>query len=364
MMALRPCVHSFSRRHTQVIKSNNLSITTFAVLNIAAQQEQKRSHKYSQRWQFKDVESTTKHLLQQVVYHKDGVLAINKPPDLGSSKAESSIYHSLPSLAKEFGYKYLKLVSVPEKSVSGVTILAAEVSIADHIQKALRRSKSVYTHDPRQKFVAVTVGHPILENGYEKVGISLQHKGKEKYPIISRQWSANAVKRREVNVGTVGYRTLAKSPEASLVSVSTWQLRHHCPRVFLSDVLLSPALGDQQFGSRASSLFGKPILLKPWAAPVVKALPLPLLEKLHVRSGSEQLVPLHFHLHEVTLSDFLPGKKDLVLRAEPPDYFKWTCEQLALEWPTDQEPHEIPSTCNETPDIKTSHYPNYESIIH
>jgi len=185
--------------------------------------------------------------------------------------------------------------------------------------------------------LAVTVGQPILADDSQQYAVTKQYKNKDRYFLILREWAHNAVKRREVNYGTIGHKLLAQSELASLVCVSTWQSRNHCPRIFLSDVLISPALGDLKFGPRVSSLFGKPICIKPWLAPAVQCLPPPYLQKLHLKSGAEELVPLHFHLFELTLHKFLKDKADLVLQAEPPDYFKWSCQQLSLEIPKSLE---------------------------
>lgn len=297
-------------------------------------EKKKKGHIYSRRWKYMNVESTSKYLLEKIIYHEGGIVAINKPPDLGSSKQDCSIYHSLPFIAQELGYKYLKLVKVPEKSISGVTILAADAELAVKVSRAIRRSKAIFSQSPKQKFLALTIGHPISNEGNGKFAVKSQYNDKRKHSLILRTWTENERKRRDVNIGVIHHKVLAQSDLASLVEVSTWQEHENCPRVFLSDILLSPALGDQKFGARVSSLFEKPILLKPWMAPAVKALPAPLLKSLRVLSGSEGLIPMHFHLHEITLHGLNKDKSHLVLRAEPPDYFQWSCNQLNLELPT------------------------------
>ncbi|XP_034256762.1 mitochondrial mRNA pseudouridine synthase Rpusd3-like isoform X2 [Thrips palmi] len=301
----------------------------------AAENEQRRKeHTYVRRWKYVNVESTSKYLLGQIIYNKDGIVAINKPPDLGSSKEDCSIYHTLPFLAKELGYKYLKLVKVPEKSISGITILVADAALAEEVSKSIRRSKALFSDDPKQTFLALTVGHPLKDEGSERFAVKIQNHENQKHCYIVRKWTENERKRRDVNIGVVSHKVVAQCEQASLVSVSTWQEHAHCPRVFLSDILLSPALGDKKFGTRVSSLFGKPVLLKPWIAPAVKALPPPLLKHLSVLSGSEGSIPMHLHLQELTLHGFKKDNSDLILRADPPEFFLWSCKQLNLELPT------------------------------
>lgn len=133
-------------------KFDSVSVSSSADQKHEENEKQKKGHVYSQRWKYENEESTSKYLLEKIIYHHgrtkmnfwilwkmffcqmhkragfyfywlslfivEGVVAINKPSDLGSSKNECSIYHSLPFLAKELGYKYLKLVKVPEKLVS------------------------------------------------------------------------------------------------------------------------------------------------------------------------------------------------------------------------------------------------------
>lgn len=40
-----------------------------------------------------------------------------------------------------------------------------------------------------------------------------------------------------------------------------------------------------------------------------------------------------WNLQELTLHGFQKNKSDLILRAELPDYFQWSCNQLNLELP-------------------------------
>lgn len=304
-------------------------------------ESKKRKHVYQERWRHKSVDSTNQYLLKQVVYHKDGLVCLNKPPDLGSSKLcpnkpsedDFNIHHSLPFLAERLGYGKLMIASIPEKYVSGVTVLVSNAKLADEVSKALRRSKAVFSRDPKKTFLAVTEGHPILVENFQKYGVCQQIVNKKTHNLLLRDWGRNQEKKRTVHYGTVGHKVLDKSEFASLVSVSTWQDRLHLSRLFLSDVLISPALGDQKYGPKVTSLYGKPIVLKPWTAPAIKAVEPALLKKLCLESGSEAFIPLHFHLQELALYGLVGKKKSLVLRADPPDFFKWTCGQLDLRIP-------------------------------
>ncbi|KAK3914790.1 Mitochondrial RNA pseudouridine synthase RPUSD4 [Frankliniella fusca] len=334
MSTLKPSLHK--GLFVNILKCLQKCSRSFQTLNSEdkhTQENTKSRHIYSKIWKFSDVKSTSEYLVGNVFYHKDGVIALTKPANLGSSKKEDSIYYCLPYLAQEFGYKYLKLVHVPDRHHSGVTILASDAKIAQSLELALRRSKAIYSKEPKQTFMAITVGHPINDEDTKKIGVTKRHKDNVKYPLILSHWGANEVKRREVNVGCVNHKVIAKSESAALVLVSTWQLRHHCPRMFLSDIMLSPVLGDNMFGPRVSSLFEKPVLIKPWHAPAVKALPPLLLQTLNVRSGAESLIPLHFHLHELVLHGYLKDGSDLVLHSEPPDFFLWTQKRLNLQVP-------------------------------
>lgn len=60
-------------------------------------------------------------------------------------------------------------------------MLAAEASIADQVRKSLRRSKAVFSADPKQKFLAVTVGQPILDDDSQQYAVTKQYKNKDKY---------------------------------------------------------------------------------------------------------------------------------------------------------------------------------------
>lgn len=335
MSSFKSCLQKVYFSNT--IHSFKNSLCSFHSCNVnnsdqSIHEKSKSFHEYSSIWKYLDVESTSKYLLENVFYHQNGVVAINKPLNLGSSRTEDTIYNCLPYLAKEFGYKYLQLVSVPDKYCSGVTLLSSNEKITKRIEKSLKRSKAIFSRDPKQTFLAVTVGRPSMQENVNQYGVTKRRKDNINYPLVLHDWGANEVKRREVNVGFIRHNVLATSEFASLVSVSTWQMRHHFPRMYLSDVMFSPVLGDNMFGPRVGSVFEKPVLIKPWHAPAVKALPLPLLQALNARSGSETLIPLHFHLHELVLHQFLIDGSHLVLQTEPPNYFQWTLEKLNLSF--------------------------------
>ncbi|RXG59137.1 hypothetical protein Avbf_15796 [Armadillidium vulgare] len=54
-----------------------------------------------------------------------------------------------------------------------------------------------------------------------------------------------------------------------------------------------------------------------------------LLEKLQLSQGQVEIIPPHIHLQKLQLIS-KSGEPEVIITANPPDYFDWTCKQLSL----------------------------------
>lgn len=317
---------------------------------------------------WKDIVAFSKHLIDNVIYNKNGLVVINKPYGVSfaghsksvmvnqrkpvfiketvSSTGISTEYYTLlnvlPYICKELGYEQLHIGRVPEKFMSGVAVLVENEKILKKLQKSIDRTRSLY--DFTSTYHAVVAGCPTVESGNYTFGLSLDVKGGEKHAVFLKKWSKNMMKHRIVKVSKFRHRTVKTGTNnlCSLVEVSASQRRYHCIRLFLASQLLSPVLGDNLFGSYAKTVLGMKVPVDHWsdAAHTPPILPDELFTLLDLNKFKQDIIPIHLHLSRFNLSWFEKKSEELVFEAPAPFSFQWTCQKLGLEL-TAEEPEEV-----------------------
>ncbi|RXG72107.1 hypothetical protein Avbf_07269 [Armadillidium vulgare] len=153
-----------------------------------------------------------------------------------------------------------------------------------------------------------------------------------KVPIVKKKFSNNEIKKRLVKLNLVGHDVLAhhKENDVSLVELNVVNDGNNFIRVWLAHCC-SPVLGDRLCGGRVKTVLGKRMPINPNNYSSYQPLEVSpkLLEKLQLSQGQVEIIPPHIHLQKLQLIS-KSGEPEVIITANPPDYFDWTCKQLSL----------------------------------
>ncbi|CAD6201425.1 GSCOCG00000225001-RA-CDS [Cotesia congregata] len=312
-----------------------------------------KSHPYRIIHPWKSKALFCESMVKQVIYNKDGLVAINKPYGISSrpfdfenkkkQQTVSGIFNekkyvltdAVPHIAKELGYESLVIAKTPEKFTSGVTLLSASDKITEAIAKSMRRAEGARII-PRT-YWTVTRRNPIFPEGERRVAMKLMEgpeKGVKEVVIVPK-WSENERARGDIKILNVQFKVLSTASHnlASLMEVKASTSQWHAVRLFAATVTLSPILGDRVYGSRAQNVMGKFLLVSPFveAAHVPPKLDPDLLKTIKMIPSKTNMIPAHVHLREMFLPSFLKKGNDISITAPLQPEFIWTCDQLGFK---------------------------------
>lgn len=310
----------------------------------------KEVHPYRRIHPWQSESEFAKDLLKNVIYHSDGIIAINKPygisiiqqkvnanqPQQLTHKIVGAVNYSiqdvLPYLAKELDVPILIPCFGSERYTSGVYVFGINDKVCQQIETARQR-----TLGKSRKYWLVTIRVPNEIKGNYRLAMILKKSvlGHKK-PIILTQWSNNAVKRNEVKILNVDHKVLFNSTHnlSSLIEVKASTRKWNSLRLFASTMLYSPILGDNIHGSRVQQIMGTWLKVDPfaescWDMPKINP---QLLNLLNLTPNQQEIIPVHTHLKNIHLI-FGKEKKDIIIEAPLPDWFNWTCKQLMFKIP-------------------------------
>ncbi|KAK0168990.1 hypothetical protein PV327_002744 [Microctonus hyperodae] len=309
-------------------------------------------HPYRKIHPWKSLTDFTDNILEQIIYNKDGLVAINKPYGISARPQDPNVIRkknlpsgivdeknytitdTLPSIATKLGYDSLQIVKTPERFTTGVLLLSANDKITKAVDKSMKRAEGARII-PRT-YWTVTRRVPIYHNGERRVAMkpvtSLGSTSSQ--PHIVSNWSKNERERGDIKILNVQFKVLCAATQnlASLLEIKLSTSRWHAVRLFAATVLLSPILGDRVYGSRAQDVMGKFINISPFtdAAHVPPVLDKDLLEHLKLTPAKTLMIPAHVHLREMFLPWFQKKGNDITITAAPQPEFLWTCQQLQM----------------------------------
>eukprot|EP00096_Caligus_rogercresseyi_P013736 TRINITY_DN6341_c0_g1_i1.p1 TRINITY_DN6341_c0_g1~~TRINITY_DN6341_c0_g1_i1.p1 ORF type:complete len:330 (-),score=72.37 TRINITY_DN6341_c0_g1_i1:94-1083(-) len=276
-----------------------------------------------------------------ILYKDHGLLAINKPFNLGMStnnqSNDISLNDVLPELQSLLRLPVLDYISSPEKFATGLLLLGTDPETKHRV--ALSKKRSMSKNILPQTYITLTDGIPRIKKAFEILDASKvktsTHERLE--PVLSRSLSSKrklttskALSRYLVHTETLS-TSCRPGMSSSLVAVSPSSLHNHFIHLYMAD-LLSPLLGDFIYSYRVRRVNNYPIKVSHNQSPPNKAQRLPpgMLKALGLRPGEEHILPKHLHKHRLVLTKFIQNKEDLVLRAPPPTYFMETAAALGV----------------------------------
>lgn len=283
------------------------------------------------------------HIYENIIYNKDGLIAINKSygvpvykikenklfqamnmPFTGSSTF--SIEESLPLLKDLLQVEKLYLVKSTERYSSGILLLCSNEKVMENVRKAFRRAKA--KNEPYLIYWALIKGCPNhTEFMREKVGIKLSEINGIKQPVILKEFSTSQIKKQVIKPVIVEYSLIRSNDElhCSLVKIAVTSVKWHFLQLYMT-TKASYILGDVFFSGCISNIMGKSVEIN--TTNKLKSLPKNICEKLLLPSASTNAsIPMMVHLNSVILKGYDHGK-DLFITANPLPHFLWICEKL------------------------------------
>ncbi|XP_018431591.1 PREDICTED: RNA pseudouridylate synthase domain-containing protein 3 [Nanorana parkeri] len=275
-------------------------------------------------------EELCENLTQNVVYREGPLVAINKPQGLPiSGDAEVSLVSLLPDLQRLLQIKpELHVVKTAPKDCSGLVLLSTCHVTTKHLEDFYSLSRKA--KKPFTTFWAIALGVPDPAEGNVR-GALKEEQIQDIRPVVPvKDPSKGSVERREVKETHTVYEVLDSAEGCSLLQLQPLtvfrdQLLVHCTLKFC------PVLGDHTYSSRVAKTFGHDIYI-PFdvALPQTQRVEEKILRKMHFTTQQMHRMPLHLHLHQLSMPSDPPGRYPTRLQAPPPPFFRRTMELLGL----------------------------------
>lgn len=315
--------------------------------NIQEETFERKIHPYKQIHPWRSFAEFTEDLTKNIIYHKDGLVALNKPYGIRLRTPEMSdkfigtrvpkgvnytISDALPYIAERLNYSTLNIVRGPEMYMSGITLLAADERVRRAIEVSIIRSNFF-----AKTYWVITIGVPRELKGEYRLALKLilnpQFKGRK--AVLTDSWSKRDEKLGKVKVVKTEFQVLSNSTLnlSSLLQIKSSTERRHTIRLFASTFLYSPVLGDNSpCASRIQKVGDTYVKIDPFLVhPAPPKLDRRLLKLLNVTPSQQNLIPVHIHLRSIALPEFM-GDDTLTIEAPVMPYFEWTCSQLEFKY--------------------------------
>ena len=307
---------------------------------------------YASEGKYQSPSELARHLSNNVLYYepkkdKSGVIIVNKPagvPLKADKDGFIGLSEAMPELASIFGLQNISVVKSVQRFASGCVLLASQEEGINRLKNCLNRSTNHNILD--ETFYAITNGLPRKKSTDEVVDLRMEKIRNDKsnltqsqsiQPVLERMLQSKTEhrKNRDVSRFSVQSQVMSSSSNgrASLFRIEPSTTRKNCVAVYCAD-MLSPILGDQQYGYRAKMVLGKMVKISPQMSPdsnaTTQLLPEFFLKSLGLSSSQEHLIPLHLHLGRICLPRFHGKGKDLVIHAPFRPYFLGTADCLDI----------------------------------
>lgn len=326
----------------------------------APRTKQQDVHPYRCIHPWKSKEEFSQYLIDTMILNADGLVVLNKPYGIATrtqpyssirspgqfhvvaNSVPYSIQDCLPYIKNALGHYELQLTKSLDKYTSGPVILVTDRRFEECVPKALK--EGILSDIIPETYWVVTTGTAKETEGKYKLAMKLKHYGDErKKPIIIDEWSNTQYKEGLIRILRVQFKVLSVAYKdlASLIQIQTSTKKWHSVRLFAAHRLLSPVLGDNVHGLSVKTIMGKKILATEYihSNTLKPRLDNELLKQLRFTRNMQELIPAHVHLRSVYLTNLWRNGKDILIEAPLTDPFKWTCDQLGLDYSSHMQDH-------------------------
>ncbi|XP_043528292.1 mitochondrial RNA pseudouridine synthase rpusd4-like [Frieseomelitta varia] len=303
-----------------------------------------KNHPYKHIHPWKSLSQFTDDLLNNIIYNKDGLVALNKPYGIRRRIFESEINETgnnvpygvnytledaLPYIATQLNYPNLTVVKCPEMYMSGIALLAANSRVHRNIELSYSNCKY-----PVNTYWIITVGIPkqLKSEFHLAVKAISNSQFKERKLVLTTSWSQNDKKLRRVKLMKGEYKVLSNSTLnlCSLIELKSSTHNKSTIRLFAATMLYSPILGDNIYASRIQKVGNTYVRADPFfSCPGLPKLDTKLLKLLVVKPSEQAIIPTHIHLKSINLPNFFG--RTLTIESPIMPYFDWSCKQLEFK---------------------------------
>ncbi|XP_017763257.1 PREDICTED: RNA pseudouridylate synthase domain-containing protein 4-like [Eufriesea mexicana] len=314
---------------TKVIKRNYMN-------------EMIKNHPYKHIHPWKSLEEFSDHLLNNMIYNKNGLVVLNKPYGIRRNKFESSnsrnnvpyganyvLQDAIPYIAMQLNYPNLTIIRSPEMYMSGITLLASDLNVENAIVLAYARSEFFAN---TYWVITVRVPKKLKDDSCLAIKSVSNPKFQERKNILVSNWSNNEKISHKIKILKTEYEVLSNSTLnlCSLIKLKSSTHNKHAIRLFTSTCLYCPVLGDNIYANLIQKV-GKTYVR---VDPFLNKFGLPKLDEklfilLKVNPREQRIIPAHIHLKSIILPKFFG--ETLTIDAPLMPYFNWTCEQLEFK---------------------------------
>ena len=317
-----PCIKFFKRNY---------------VVNVCEKAE-KKIHPYKQIHPWKSLAEFSEDLFNNIIYNKDGLVALNKPYGIKRSGSEEFPYNipngvrytlkdAIPYISERLKYPNLSVIRSPEMYMSGVTLLSADSKIQHAVEVSLIRANYF-----SNTYWVIAVGVPQQLEGDHRLALKLMRNPNFNgtKAVIITSWTKNDEKLKRIKLLKTKYRVLSNSMLnlCSLIEITSSTKRWHAVRLFASTFLYTPILGDNCCGSRVQKVGDTYLKVDPFLeyANLPPKLDKKLLHLLDVNPAQHNIIPAHLHLRSIVLPYYFGETVTIEAPLMPP--FDWTYKRL------------------------------------
>ncbi|XP_061196917.1 uncharacterized protein LOC133205176 [Saccostrea echinata] len=243
-------------------------------------------------------EEVLEELMENVIYNRDDILAINKIygiPSQGGEGVRLNIADLLPKLAERIQCKELHMVHRLDKETTGIMLFGKTEEMANKLRKAFKK------REVKKTYLVITKGIPSLKEGIIDVPIMEGEVGKDKrkrmtcIPVYDSETKHVMHKtKKKLMPAITHYKVVANSNSCALLEVSPETGVKHQIRTHLFHVLNTPLLGDHKYSYLTE--------IKP------QILPSDVVQRLEIRQSKARNLPMYIHAKFIMIPEFLDGR--------------------------------------------------------
>ncbi|XP_002933094.3 mitochondrial mRNA pseudouridine synthase RPUSD3 isoform X1 [Xenopus tropicalis] len=270
-------------------------------------------------------------LVENVVYLKGPLVAINKPQGLSitGKEQEVSVSSLLADLQQHLGLgSDLHIVKAAPKESSGLVLLSTCHMTTKRLEDYYALCRKA--QKPTASYCAVMAGVPHPAEGEIKAALKLERIEDWQLVVPVTDPSKGRLERREIKRTLTRYKVLDSADGCALVqlqpmSVFQAQLLVH------STLMFCRILGDHTYSARVGKVLGENIFVPmDIALPRTQVLEENVLRRMHFTQQQMHRMPLHLHFQQLMIPGESPAEGDTFLDAPPPPFFQRTLQLLGL----------------------------------
>ncbi|XP_071487452.1 mitochondrial mRNA pseudouridine synthase RPUSD3-like [Diadema antillarum] len=333
------------------------SLDYLEVLHTTSSQNVRRYHRHLRQHLsvLEDERSVVDFIKKNIVYKKDGIIALNKPPGLpvAGKKGGEDDPAQVPSISSLMPH-IVDLLDSPAAEIavvemSGLVLLGEDRITAQEISAKFQeaRRKRVFL----RTYKSIVCGVPEPKEGVLKMYLGDDVIHGKRMTVVHHDPSQKKINQGLVWSAETNYKVVSENRElgCALLELQPLRVRRHQLQVQLA-AKLCPVLGDHTYSHQVQTILGEPMLIDPRQIPAPSSvcqpmlvalrhsylphpsgqvLPHPVKRALSLTHSQASCLPLFIHLHHALIPGWR-GRGDIAVVAPLPSHFSRALQELQL----------------------------------